>query len=561
MIKKIFLPEFFKQKRVYSQTILGFYIEDSNISCIKVVSGKSQNIVKKVITEKIPTNNKKEYNHEASLVVKKIIQDMGDYDQVYISIPASKIVFKEIDIPFLDTDKIRMILDYEIEDKLPFSIQDSVVDFIITKQFVEEKKSQILAGAVRNQDIENILNIYQQADVEPTKITIDLFSIYSLFQQIPEYKNIKNSSTIIDLGSSSTRIALLQDGHLKLTRVIPQGINTIAKNVAEQTNESIEIIKEKIKKFGFSTESAENQEYNKAIQKYAISFFHDIQFTLNSFTLKLNLNKAISKILFTGSYSKTKNLTSFCKNLLQIPCETFDCEKIFSNSSFTNKTKTKIDDWNQYMVALGTAVPSIETSSFNLRRKIFESKFTSLVSKQLITAIGLVTIIFITLIIHGSIQINKLSNQINKIEKTETTKILKIFPKKIRLPKKIAFKSLINKADRLISEKLEMWGPFEKQQVKPLLILQELTNIIDKKRFDITMESVSILEEDEKAKIEIEGFLRSKTGSSHFACFGELVKRFEDSKVLELWDAREEIDARQVEDKGVIITAKLKLKE
>ena len=558
MIKKIFLPEFFKQKRVYSQTILGFSIEGQDISCIKVISGRSQNIIKKVLKEKILTQNKKEYNYQASLVIKKIIQNMGDFDQIYISVSASKVVFKEIELPFLDTDKIRMILDYEIESKLPFSIQDSVIDFIVTKQLIEEKKSQILVGAIRNQDIIDILNIYKQANVEPTKITIDLFSIYSLYQQIPEYKNIKNASTIIDLRSSSTRIVLLQDGHIKLTRVIPKGINTIAQNIANETNESVETIKEKIKNFGFLTTG--NAEYDKAMQKYAISFFHDIQFTLNSFTLKLNLDKAISKILFTGPYSEIKQLTIFCKNLLQIPCEIFKCEKIFSNSNFINKTKKQIDGWNQYMVALGTTSPSIETSNFNLQRKKFEPKITNLLAKQLITGIGLIIVIFLALFINGSIQIHKLSNQIKKIEKTETTKLLKILPKNFK-SKKISFKSLINQANRLISEKLEMWGPFEKQQIEPLLILQELTKIIDKRRFDVRIDSVSITEEEEKAKIEIDGFFRSKTGSDHFTFFAKLVKRFEDSKVLELWDVREEIDSRPEEDKGIIFNAKLKLKE
>ncbi len=558
MIKKIFLPEFFKQKRVYSQTILGFSIEGQDISCIKVISGRSQNIIKKVLKEKILTQNKKEYNYQASLVIKKIIQNMGDFDQIYISVSASKVVFKEIELPFLDTDKIRMILDYEIESKLPFSIQDSVIDFIVTKQLIEEKKSQILVGAIRNQDIIDILNIYKQANVEPTKITIDLFSIYSLYQQIPEYKNIKNASTIIDLRSSSTRIVLLQDGHIKLTRVIPKGINTIAQNIANETNESVETIKEKIKNFGFLTTG--NAEYDKAMQKYAISFFHDIQFTLNSFTLKLNLDKAISKILFTGPYSEIKQLTIFCKNLLQIPCEIFKCEKIFSNSNFINKTKKQIDGWNQYMVALGTTSPSIETSNFNLQRKKFEPKITNLLAKQLITGIGLIIVIFLALFINGSIQIHKLSSKIKEIEKTETTKLLKILPKNFK-SKKIAFKSLINQANRLISEKLEMWGPFEKQQIEPLLILQELTKIIDKRRFDVRIDSVSITEEEEKAKIEIDGFFRSKTGSDHFTFFAKLVKRFEDSKVLELWDVREEIDSRPEEDKGIIFNAKLKLKE
>ncbi|MBD3273294.1 hypothetical protein GF385_03015 [Candidatus Dependentiae bacterium] len=559
MIKKIFLPEIYKNRRVYSQTILGFSIEDSYITCAKVIAGKTQNIVKKVIKEKLRIESDKDHNYKVKLAINNIISGMGRYDKVYVSIPASKVVFKELEVPFLEMDKIRMILDYEIESKLPFSIKDSVLDFIITKQIKEEKKSQIIVAAVRNQDIENILNLYEKAGVNPSKITIDLFSIYSIFRQIPEYRNIKNSSTIIDLGSSSTRIALLQDGNLKLTRVIPKGINTIAKNISNQINKSIEEVKKNIKNFGLMPTG--NKEYDDALQKNAIAFFNDIQFTLNSFTLKLALDKAISKILFTGHYSKIKNLTSFCKNLLQIPCEIFDCEKIFSNSNFINKTKSEIEDWNQFTIALGTAILSPETLNFNLRRKSFEPKQINLLSKQLITSILLTSLIFITLIVYGYFQINSLSKKIKTIEKEETRKLLKIFPKDFKLPKKINFKSLINRADRLISEKLEMWGPFEKQELKPLLILQELTNIIDKRRFDVTMESVAITEEDEKAKIEIEGFFRSKTGSDHFTYFADLAKRFEDSKILEFWDPREEIESRPVEDKGIIFSATLKLKE
>lgn len=559
MIKNIFLPEFFKNKRVYSQTILGFNLQENNVNCVKIISGRTENKIETVVSEPIIINNNKEYSTQAANSIKKITKTIGRFDQVYISVPAAKVIFNEIEVPFLDIDKIRMILNYEIESMLPFSIENSIIDFIITKQFIENKKSQVLVAAIRNEDIKNVLDIYKLAGIEPEKITIDLFAIYNLYQQIPEYHNIKNSSTIIDIGSSSTRIGLLQNGQLKLTRTLNQGINTISQNIANEINQKANDIKEKIKKFGFSP--TDNQEYDKILQKYAFSFFQDIQFTLNSFILKLNIDKAISKILFTGSYSKLKDLNVFCKNLLQIPCESFNTEKIFSNSHIINKTQQNITDWNQYMVALGTSLPCLETLYFNLRRKQFEPKLTNILKKQLKTAFIIIGLSVSFLIINGLIQIRKLSNQIKEIEKTETAKLLKILPKNLNLPKNMAFKTLINKADRLISEKLEMWGPFEKQQIEPLLILQELSNIVDKKRFDVTIYSLTITEEDEIAKIELEGFFRSKTGNSHYQYFPELEKRFEKSKILELWDPRGEIYSKPEEDKGIIFSAKLKLKE
>jgi type IV pilus assembly protein PilM len=559
MIKKIFLPEFHKNKRVYSQTILGFYIKNSTITCIKTLAGKSENIIKYVTEEKINIKDQKEYKNLISNKIKNIVNNVGNFDQIYVSIPASKVIFNELELPFTDPDKIRMILDYEIESKLPFSINESVLDFIITKQNIQEKKSQILVAAIRNEDLKEILDIYQMAGIEPNKITIDLFAIYNLYKQIPEYNNIKNSTTIINIGSNSTRIALLQDSVLKLTRIIPQGINTIAQNIANKTNENLNNIKEKIINQGFN--ETQDQEFDKILQEYAISFFHDIQFTLNSFILKLNLNTSISKILLTGQYSNIKKLNNFCRNLLQIPCEQFDCEKIFSNKIFKNKVKTNVNNWNNFTIALGTTIPCSETLYFDLRRKEFENQSTNLALKQLKTSLILIVLMFAWLIINGSMEIHNLSNKIIEIEKQESTRLLKIIPKDMKLSKKIAFNSLINKADRVLSEKLEMWGPFEKSQVEPLLILQELTSIIDKKRFDVKIDTLSITEEDEKAKIEIEGFFRSKTGSQHYQYWEPLEKRFEESKFLELWDPAEDIETKTEEDKGIRFSAKLKLKE
>lgn len=559
MIKKIFLPEFYKNKRVYSQIILGFYIENSTIIHVKTLAERTENVIKNASKENIEIKNKKEYKNLISNKIKNIIKNSGKFDQIYVSIPADKVIFNELELPFINEDKIRMILDYEIESKLPFSINECVLDFIVTKQSIKEKKSQILAAAIRNEDLKEILNIYQMTNIEPSKITIDLFAIYNLYKQIPEYNNIKNSSAIINIDSNSTRIALLQNGNIKLTRIIPQGINIIAKNIANKTNQDIQSIKEKIIKFGFN--QTENKEFEKILNEHAVAFFQDIQFTLNSFSLKLNLNKSISKILFTGQYSNIKNLSNFCSNLLQIPCEQFDCKKIFSNKNFKNKVKKNIENWNNFIIPLGTTIPCIQTLNFNLRRKKFENQSTGLILKQLKTSIILIIIIFSWLIISGSMQIHNLSNKIRETEKRESSRLLKIIPQNIKLPKKIAFNSLINKANRLINEKLDMWGPFEKRKIEPLLILQELTNIIDKKRFDVKVDTLSISEEDEIAKIEVEGFFKSKTGKQHYKYWEQFEKRFENSKILELWDPTEEINTTTEEDKGIRFNAKLKLKE
>ncbi len=53
-------------------------------------------------------------------------------------------------------------------------------------------------------------------------------------------------------------------------------------------------------------------------------------------------------------------------------------------------------------------------------------------------------------------------------------------------------------------------GAIQKRKLHPLEILQELTNIIDKRRFDVTIEEVIISQEDGIPKAEVDGYFRSK---------------------------------------------------
>ena len=127
------------------------------------------------------------------------------------------------------------------------------------------------------------------------------------------------------------------------------------------------------------------------------------------------------------------------------------------------------------------------------------------------------------------------------------------------LKKKTTLKALLKEAKRIIDEKEEMWAPFSQQRLRPHAILLELTRIIDKRLFDVTVQEVIInTDEEGVARVEVTGVFQSKTGIEHFKHFSVLEKSFEESRTLTL---TEEIDPTLADDKGVKFTARLKLKE
>jgi Tfp pilus assembly PilM family ATPase len=121
---------------------------------------------------------------------------------------------------------------------------------------------------ISDNELQAVLDIYTQAGIEPTSITIDLFAAYGLYQQIPDYKNIPHASALVDVFAMSTRIAFLQDGELRLTRSIPRGIMTVVKGISEELGVSVGDIEKKLQLHGVSVSN--DEAYNRVAQKQLI---------------------------------------------------------------------------------------------------------------------------------------------------------------------------------------------------------------------------------------------------------------------------------------------------
>ena len=191
MIKKIFLPEKIGNKRIIAQRIVALTIQDETVTLALVHAKRSKTIVEELLYQKLSSDLNESYAQRASNAINKLMSQVKRYDQVRVAISASIVTFKELQLPFEDTEKIRMVLDYEIESMLPFPISNAVIDFIITKRDKTQKTSQVLVAAVQFQDLQAELDIYKQAGIEPSSVTIDLFATYGLYQQIPNYKSIE----------------------------------------------------------------------------------------------------------------------------------------------------------------------------------------------------------------------------------------------------------------------------------------------------------------------------------------------------------------------------------
>jgi len=279
ILRSVLLPEKVDNFYLFSKRVVGFDINRSHVIATVILLKGSKVIIEQVIEEKLDMLID-EHEERVSQVVKKIINQVPSYNEVRIAIPSSLVVFKELYMPFLEYEKIKMALDFEVDPLLPFSVQDAVVDFIVTKTYAEEKSTDILVAAVQKQHIIKQLSLFEKADISPAVITVDLFALYGLYKKIPEYQKEVDNVALIDLGSQVTSISYIKDQKLSYVRSVPQGISGIVKKISKDLNiEPGKAVNEVIK---FST-LQEDSESKEIISRAMKEFWQKIQFTLDRF--------------------------------------------------------------------------------------------------------------------------------------------------------------------------------------------------------------------------------------------------------------------------------------
>jgi len=341
MIKDIFIPSKIGTYYIFGQRILSFAVGKTEIHATKVYLKGDTTTIEQFFNETLEHGTPANYNQRVIKTLKSIVKKAGKFDQVYTTISSTQIIFKELQLPFDDYNKIKMVINFEIEPQLPFSMTDAVVDFIITHQ--KESGCTVLVAAAQKQVIDQHIQLFKDAGIEPNVLMVDFFGLYALYKSIPIYNKITGGVALISLDAHSTRIAYIDKEGLRFIRAIPKGISHVAKSISIALDISLNQAAEEFMRFGASEHN--NNNYNKSCNNALHDLWKEIQFTLNSFVSQSN-NNGLKKLLLLGVGANIKGLKEFAHTTTDVPCELFDTHSIIQDTHI--KLKNNKDNTYTY---------------------------------------------------------------------------------------------------------------------------------------------------------------------------------------------------------------------
>ena len=161
-------------------------------------------------------------------------------DKIVTSLAADKTALRFLRIPIGSKKKVEAMYQFELEDGIPFKLEDSVLEHRISP---DGKGSLVLAAVAPKRFVKSQLDWYQSIGVDPDWLCFDGMGAINLFLANPPDKVIGPGMApvvLLDIGHSKTQISILENGNLTLLRAFPWGSFRITELIADTWAQALE---------------------------------------------------------------------------------------------------------------------------------------------------------------------------------------------------------------------------------------------------------------------------------------------------------------------------------
>ena len=223
-----------------SGKVLSIDITNESITIIEISAAmKKQSTVHNVIILETPEDSFedgiiKEPDKIAQAIREQLVARGINNKNVIFVLSSTKIVNREVVIPFVKENKIRGIINSNASEYFPVNIEDYVVSHSVLETVNSEeggKQLRVLAVAAPRQIVSSYYDLASMAGLH----VVDLDYIGNAMLQLIKTQTTQNTTTmVIQLGSESTVLNIVQGDNLLLQRTVPYGTNAVVNVVMDE---------------------------------------------------------------------------------------------------------------------------------------------------------------------------------------------------------------------------------------------------------------------------------------------------------------------------------------
>jgi len=214
---------------------------------------------------------------------------------VVIGLPSSKTFTAVIEMPVMGEAELKSTLKYQVDQYIPMAVGEAKVDWALLGTSLHDPKQQeVLLASTSNAYAEERLEFIESLGLDVVGAEPDpLAMVRSLLPA-----GIPDARLIIDVGESSTDLAITFGDSPRLVRTIPMGVRSLIKAAVQNLNVQEDQARQFILKFGLAPDRLEGQVY-RAIESTLENFATELTKSIKFFQTRYP-NTPVSGILLSG---------------------------------------------------------------------------------------------------------------------------------------------------------------------------------------------------------------------------------------------------------------------
>ncbi|MFZ5471063.1 MAG: pilus assembly protein PilM [Myxococcota bacterium] len=286
-------------------------------------------------------------------------------DQVVVSLPGPSQATHVITLPFTDTKRIDATVPFEVESQLPFDLSDAVFDYQVAS--TREKKSDLIIGVVKKDELRALLELLQKLKLDPRVVTHPGICYQNLLAALSPAAGDDAPMAILDIGHERTSVAIGRlGGTLELARTFAGGGKDLTRAVANELRlpmEEAERWKEERGAVGSAAFGPEAERVGGAMQRALQGLLRELRPTLKAYTAKTRGN--VSRVLLCGGTTRLRGLADQLTRDLGVPVEPLQLPLEAASLILAEEQPSAAQG---YALALRGQASGVKAPRFNLRR-------------------------------------------------------------------------------------------------------------------------------------------------------------------------------------------------
>lgn len=276
-------------------------------------------VLTKIASRQLDGNNGQDVNFAtlaAEGIIKQLMTDAGMQPApLLVSLSGQAVFTRFTKIPIIgDKSSLEVQINQEVEQNLPFPVQDVVWDYQILPN-EDPTEADVLIVAVKKELAEDVAHCAESAGLQLSLIDSAALALYNSVRY--NYPDLDGCTMALDIGAKSTSLIFIEGGKF-FVRSIPIGGNMISTEIAKGLGISFEEAENLKLEKGFVAlggtyaiqDDEEADKCSKIIRNVVTRLHMEINRSINFYRSQQG-GSAPEQILLTGGGSMTKMLNEF----------------------------------------------------------------------------------------------------------------------------------------------------------------------------------------------------------------------------------------------------------